>query len=83
MMFITVLNALRQHLYFNLINWALSLPGAMAYPGNGQIVWETYGCARHLLVYGEPRFYRYSPTYVGGWKALEIDWFCYLGEMKL
>ena len=83
MMFITVLNALRQHLYFNLINWALSLPGACAYPGNGEIVWEDWANARHVLAYSEPRFYRYFANYIGGWKALEIDWTGYLGEMKL
>lgn len=85
MAFITIINALRQHLFFNVCYWALTCPSATHYPRSNQVKWGRLGSTViYLLDYERLVFEQIDLTAEGeraGWKMYPIDWECYLGEV--
>ena len=87
MAFITIINALRQHLFFNVCYWALNCTSAHHYTQSRQIKWGSRGSTViYLLDYERLVFEQINLAFAaddarGGWKMNAIDWECYLGEV--
>lgn len=78
MAFITVLNALRQYLYFKLIHWCMTRESSW-FSGTA-VRWENpYTSVMLCFDYTTLTFHTYDFRHVDiNWRRSEVDWACYV-----